>query len=356
MGTAAYGAKVVSDDGWKQDRLSERAADPARHGRMITHVGAARSCEPSEAVSPREIKGIPGSHCKLLQKPELRPPVAIPERMDMVDVARHRSLAIGKVVRPAAPEMPCHHHAAVDVGHAGFDEPSRLELASALTDPDGAGLSCPCADILEKVAVVRLQLGHVKFALRHWLRKALGDKLALHRSRGRRVPDASLLRRTEKSGGWQCSGRSFRRGGAAAMPDPAEDMGPSPLGRPSLAPEHFEHGDLLCGQRIALDRLQVRGLSNPTVYGDRQGGIRIMLLPGHRGTLSRPAGESDLHLATSILADTSLRLFNDSQRHDLGRYRGLPREPGNDFRCGRPSGLSLGAGRVSGRGIRDRKG
>ena len=70
-------------------------------------------------------------------------------------------------------------------------------------------------------------------------------------------------------------------------------MGTTPLGRPSLALEHLEHGDLFRRQRIALDRLKVCGLGKPTIYGNRRGGDRIILLTGYGGTLSRFAGEGD---------------------------------------------------------------
>ena len=70
-------------------------------------------------------------------------------------------------------------------------------------------------------------------------------------------------------------------------------MGAAPLGRPPLALEHLEHGDLLRRQRIALDRLQMRGLRQPIVRGGHVTGSRIMLHLGHGATVSRCVGEGD---------------------------------------------------------------
>ena len=99
---------------------------------------------------------------KLLQKLELRPPIALVERVDMVDAAQHRTCAFGEPVRPRSPEIPCRHDAAVNVRHAGGDEPSRLKPALALGDVDGAELARPFVDVLEQVAVDRPQVVEVE--------------------------------------------------------------------------------------------------------------------------------------------------------------------------------------------------
>ncbi len=103
-------------------------------------------------------------------------------------------------------------------------------------------------------------------------------------------------RRANATNNSSSRGRSFRRGDAAAVLDPAEDMGAAPLGRPPLAFEHLEHGDLFCRQGIALDRLQVCGFGQQPVRGGTRGGIGMMLRPGHGGTVPRCGGEgSHLH-------------------------------------------------------------
>ena len=78
-------------------------------------------------------------------------------------------------------------------------------------------------------------------------------------------------------------GRSFRRGDAAAVLDPAQDMGAAAPGRPPLALEHPEHGDLFPRQGITLDRLQVCGFGQQPV----RSGPRMMLRSGHGPTVPR---------------------------------------------------------------------
>lgn len=140
----------------------------------------------------------------------------------------------------------------------------------------------------------RIQVDGVEIACGHGLKKALGDRLALRCflkplhpecptcCGERQIPVDSSNR-----------DRSFRRGTAAAVPNPAEDVGATPLGRPSLALKHLKHGDLFSRQRIALDRLHMRSLLEQAVCDNRRGGNRIMLLPEHGGTQSCSLGEGD---------------------------------------------------------------
>ena len=67
-------------------------------------------------------------------------------------------------------EISRRHDAVVDVRNAGFDEPPRLEPTPALIDLDGAYLVRPSVDVLEKMAVDRLQVREVEFARWHGLK------------------------------------------------------------------------------------------------------------------------------------------------------------------------------------------
>ncbi|MDE2790229.1 MAG: hypothetical protein OXI81_07375 [Paracoccaceae bacterium] len=58
----------------------------------------------------------------------------------------------------------------MDVRHAGFDEPPRLETTPALGDLDGADLARPGVDVLKQMAVDRLQVGEVEIARWHGLK------------------------------------------------------------------------------------------------------------------------------------------------------------------------------------------
>ena len=79
----------------KFERLDEGAADAADHGGVFACVGPARSVQPGGALDPREVDGVAGACGELLQILELRAPVAVAERVDMVDVAQHRTRTRG---------------------------------------------------------------------------------------------------------------------------------------------------------------------------------------------------------------------------------------------------------------------
>ena len=78
-------------------------------------------------------------------------------------------------------------------------------------------------------------------------------------------------------------------------------MGAPPLRRPSLTLERFEHGDLFRRQGITLDRLQMRGLRQPAIHGDRPTGSRIMLYLGYGTTVPYYAGGGDRRYAAERL-------------------------------------------------------
>ena len=239
---------------------------------MMPRVGPARCVQPGSAVDPREVDGVPGMGGKLLQILELRSAVALAEGVNMVDVAQHRTRALGEPVRPRSPEVPCLHDAAVNVRHAGGDEPPRLEPALALGDLDGADPARPFVDVLEQVAVDRFQMVQVEIARRHGFKEAQGDKLAFRRFQRRRVLDVRPVAENGVVGRTTVSrGRSFRRGDATAALYAAEDMGAATLLRPTLALEHLEHSDLFRRQGITLDRLQVRGFGQQLVRGGTRG-------------------------------------------------------------------------------------
>ncbi len=122
-----------------------------------------------------------GLLCKLLQILELRTAVALAEGVDMIDVAQYRPRSLGETGSPRSSEISRRHDAAVNVRHAGCDEPSRLEPALPLDDLHRANLARPRIEILEQVAVDCLQVLEIEIARRYGLKKAVGDKLALCR-------------------------------------------------------------------------------------------------------------------------------------------------------------------------------
>ena len=129
-----------------------------------------------------------GGPSKLPQIPKLRATVALPERVDMVDVAQNRTRPLGKLVRPRSLEIPGCQDAAVDVRHANSDKPSRLEPALTIGDLHRTDLARSRIDILEQVTVNCMQMGEIEIASRNQLQKALADEISLRSLRRLRVP------------------------------------------------------------------------------------------------------------------------------------------------------------------------
>ena len=73
--------------------------------------------------------------------------------------------------------------------NAGRYEPPWLETTPALGDLDGADLARPSVDVLEQVAMDRLEVDEVEIARRHGLNKASGDEPAFRRLQRLGVPD-----------------------------------------------------------------------------------------------------------------------------------------------------------------------
>ena len=159
----------------------QRPLDATRHGPVAARVGSARGVQPGGTLEPREVQFVTGPPGELLQILELRPSVPFAKRMDMVHVAQDRSRARRERVRPRPPEIPRRHDPAVDIRHPGLNETPWLESAAALGDLDGAEFARPIVDILEKVAVNRLEMGEVELACRHGFEKPLGDELPFRR-------------------------------------------------------------------------------------------------------------------------------------------------------------------------------
>ena len=87
----------------KVERLVEGLPDVVRDRLVMACVGPARSVKPSSAVDPR---GVDVVHGRLVQILALRATVELAERVEMVDVGRHRGRALGESARRRFPESP----------------------------------------------------------------------------------------------------------------------------------------------------------------------------------------------------------------------------------------------------------
>jgi len=88
---------------------------------------------------------------QLLKILELGAAVAVAERVDIVHIADDRSGGLGEGVAAQASQEVSLLKPPVNVGHAGLDELSKLELMAVLGDFDRAKLAGPRVQILKKM-------------------------------------------------------------------------------------------------------------------------------------------------------------------------------------------------------------
>src|SRR5271157_5322553 len=96
---------------------------------------------------------MPGLLRQLFEIVELGAAVAFPEGVDVVHIAHdlpgcHREC---RAIQPT--EEVCGLEPPVDVRHAGFDEPTKLELVPTLGYFHGPDLARPVIDVLEQMPV-----------------------------------------------------------------------------------------------------------------------------------------------------------------------------------------------------------
>jgi len=99
---------------------------------------------------------------QLFEVEELCAAVALAERMDIVYVAHDDRGGPGKFGGAQTFEKIRFLKATVNVAHASLDELPKLKLAAILGDLDGAKLTGPIKNILEKMPVNSAQVRQVK--------------------------------------------------------------------------------------------------------------------------------------------------------------------------------------------------
>ena len=105
--------------------------------------------------------------------------IALPERVNIVDVAQNRARCPGERAGAQVSQEPSLLEAPVNVRHSGFDELAKLKLVAVLGDLDGAQLARPIVDVLKQVSMDRAEVGKVETASGNAFGDALGDKFAL---------------------------------------------------------------------------------------------------------------------------------------------------------------------------------
>ena len=110
---------------------------------------------------------VAGATGKLLQIEQLGAAVALPERVDVVDIADDLARAFCKARLRRSCKVFRLDQTAMHIGHASLDVLAKLELACALGDFQRADFSRPVVDVLEQAAVDGAQVLQVEIAGRY---------------------------------------------------------------------------------------------------------------------------------------------------------------------------------------------
>ena len=81
----------------------------------------------------------------------------------------------------------------VNIGHAGFDEITKLEGVAVLGDLDGADLPGPTVNVLEEMSVDHPKVDQIEVAAGRTLSGSLYDEFPLQGLQPHRVPDTKAV-------------------------------------------------------------------------------------------------------------------------------------------------------------------
>jgi len=130
---------------------------------------------------------------QLLKILKLRAAVAFPEWVHIIHVAHDRSRRFREGVAAQATQVVRLLKPPVNIGHAGFNELAKLELATALGDLHRAQIARPVIDVLEQMTMDGAEVGEIEGAIGDSFGYSLGDKLTLNIVQPREVPDAESI-------------------------------------------------------------------------------------------------------------------------------------------------------------------
>lgn len=112
-------------------------------------MGSPRCRDPSVWIDPAKVDRVASLLRQLFQIVKLRTAIALPERVNIVDIADDLTGSRGKAVLAQPAEAIGFIEPSANVFHAGLDKLTKLELMTALRDFDGANLACPVVNILK---------------------------------------------------------------------------------------------------------------------------------------------------------------------------------------------------------------
>ncbi len=140
-------------------RHREYPRDLRRHWPIVTVMRGPRRFKPELRLDTCKVDQVPRLGGQLFKILKLGAAVAFAERVNIVHVAHDRPRRLGEGASAQPPQEVRLLKPPVDVGHAGFDELAKLELAPVLGDLHGAEFAGPRVQVLKQVPVDGAKVG-----------------------------------------------------------------------------------------------------------------------------------------------------------------------------------------------------
>ncbi len=135
----------------------------------------------------------PARDASLLQILQMGPSVTLSERVNVVDIADDLPRRLGELGAIQARKESPAFQPSVNIGHAGFDEFTKLEGVAVLGDLDRADLAGPTVNVLEEMSVDRPKVDQIEVAAGRTLSGSLCDEFPLQGLQPHGVPDTKAV-------------------------------------------------------------------------------------------------------------------------------------------------------------------
>jgi hypothetical protein len=139
-----------------------------------------RGVSPQFRIDAPQVERVSGLLGQLFEILRLRPAIPLTEWMDLVDIANDDPSLTGKFACGQTLEKSGAGQPTMNIRHSCWNILTELELIAAFEDFDGADLSGPIVDVLEKVAMDGAQMGQIERAAGNALGNSVGDQTTLN--------------------------------------------------------------------------------------------------------------------------------------------------------------------------------
>lgn len=180
--------------------LNNGTTDRLCHGFILALVGSNGGLDPFGAVDASQLDLVPGTLAKLLEVLKLGASIAFAEGVDVVHVTHDLPGGLSKSIGGCAAKKVCGFEAAMNICHAALDEGLGHEALATLADLDAAHLPGPIIDILEEVAMDRLEVLQVEVTFWNALRHSLCAGFLFEPAKVSIIGDSGFISKSVRAG------------------------------------------------------------------------------------------------------------------------------------------------------------